>query len=67
MLLDRNAVSQIRARYEGGTVVAEERDFLDMLADVDVRINPLLFAMEGNGRGNPAPRCSRPSSRKRPH
>lgn len=55
VLPDRNTVSQIKARYEGGTVVAENRDFLDMLADLDVRINPLLFAMEGNGRGIPAP------------
>lgn len=55
VLPDRNAVSQIRARYEAGEVVAGDRDFLDMLADLDVRINPLLFAMEGNGRGIPAP------------
>jgi len=55
VLPDRNAVSQIKARYEGGTVTAGERDFLDMLADLDVRINPLLFAIEGNGRSIPAP------------
>lgn len=55
VLPDRNVVAQIKARYDGGTVVAADRDFLDMLADLEVRINPLLFAMEGNGRGIRAP------------
>jgi len=55
VLPDRNVVSQIKTRYEGGAVVAPSRDFLDMLADLEVRINPLLFAMEGNDRGIPAP------------
>lgn len=55
VLPDRNVVAQIKARYDGGAVVAADRDFLDMLADLEVRINPLLFAMEGNGRGIPTP------------
>lgn len=55
ILLDRNVVGQIRARYEDGTVIAESRDFLDLLAELEIRINPLLFAIEGNGRGIPAP------------
>lgn len=55
VLPDRNVVGQIKARYEGGTVVASTQDFLDVLNDLDVRINPMLFAMEGNGRKLPAP------------
>lgn len=55
VLPDRNVISQIKARYDGGVVVGAGRDFLDMLADLEVRINPLLFAMEGNGRGIPSP------------
>lgn len=55
VLPDRNVVAQIKARYDDGAVVAADRDFLDMLADLEVRINPLLFAMEGNGRGIPSP------------
>lgn len=54
VLPDRNVVAQIKARYSGGAVVTADRDFLDMLADLEVRINPLLFAMEGNGRGIPS-------------
>jgi hypothetical protein len=55
VLPDRNVISQIKARYDGGAVVAEGRDFLDMLADLEIRINPLLFAMEGNSRSIPSP------------
>jgi hypothetical protein len=55
VLPDRNAIGQIKARYVDGAVVAEGRDFLDMLADIEVRINPLLFALEGNGREIPSP------------
>jgi hypothetical protein len=56
ILPDRNVIGQIRARYEDGTVTAGNRDFLDILADQEVRINPLLYAIEGNGRGIPV--CS---------
>lgn len=52
---DRNVVGQIRARYEGGDIVGGGRDFLDVLNDMAVRINPMLFAMEGNGRRMPSP------------
>lgn len=55
VLPDRNVISQIKARYEGGAIVAPNRDFLDMLADLEVRVNPLLFALEGNERGIPSP------------
>lgn len=55
VILDRNVVGRIKSRYEGGTVLASDGDFLDVLNDLDVRINPLLFAMEGNGRGIPSP------------
>lgn len=55
VLPDRNVVGQIKARYQDGTVVASTQDFLDVLNDLHVRINPMLFAMEGNGRSLPAP------------
>lgn len=55
MLVDRNVVSEIIRRFDGGKKVGVEPDFLDLFADTPVRINPLLFAMEGNARGIPAP------------
>lgn len=55
MLVDRNVVSEIIRWFDGGKKVGVEPDFLDLFADTPVRINPLLFAMEGNARGIPAP------------
>jgi len=55
LLVDRNVVSQIVARLENGQKRREERDFLDLFADQSVRINPLLFVMEGNRRSIPTP------------
>lgn len=55
VLPDRNVVGQIKARYQDGTVVSSTQDFLDLLTDLDVCINPMLFAMESNGRNLPTP------------
>jgi hypothetical protein len=55
ILADRNVVSQIVSRFENGTATRAESDFLDLLAGRSVRINPLLFAMEGNAKKIPTP------------
>ena len=55
ILPDRNVITQIKGRFEGDKVVGAGRDFLDMLTGLEVRINPLLYAMEGNNRGIPSP------------
>ncbi|AFL54908.1 hypothetical protein ABIE78_000025 [Sinorhizobium fredii] len=53
ILPDRNVISQIKGRFEGGSVVGAGQDFLDLLAEQEVRLNPLLFAIEGNDRRIP--------------
>lgn len=55
ILVDRNVVSQIIARFDGGRRTGREPDFLDLFADYPVRINPLLFVLEGNARSLPTP------------
>ncbi|RWC92298.1 MAG: hypothetical protein EOS72_01905 [Mesorhizobium sp.] len=59
VLVDRNVVSEIIGRFDGGKNVGAEPDFLDLFADRPVRINPLLFAMEGNARRIPSPELLR--------
>ncbi|MDE8654268.1 hypothetical protein [Novosphingobium album (ex Liu et al. 2023)] len=53
VLVDRNVVTQIVGRFENGQARRSDRDFLDLFADQPIRINPLLYAMEGNGRTIP--------------
>ena len=53
VLVDRNVVTEIVSRFENGVKVGAEPDFLDVFADDPVRINPLLYAMEGNARAIP--------------
>lgn len=55
ILIDRNIVSQIVGRFDGGKAVSTDPDFLDLFADRPVRINPVLSAMEGNTRAIPTP------------
>ncbi|MCA1397948.1 hypothetical protein [Bradyrhizobium sp. BRP56] len=55
ILLDRNVVSEIVGRFEGGKMTGSRSDFLDLLASKPMRINPVLFAMEGNVRAMPTP------------
>jgi hypothetical protein len=55
VLVDRNIVSELTRRFDRGKPKSVEPDFLDLFADQSVRINPLLFAMEGNKRRIPTP------------
>lgn len=59
VLPDRNIISEIAARFESGRCASDQPDFLDLLADLPVRINPLLFALEGNSRAFPDPVAAR--------
>jgi hypothetical protein len=59
ILLDRNVVSEIVERFDGAKDIGGRSDFLDLLADKPVRINPVLFAMEGNVRAMPTPELVR--------
>ncbi|NWB69852.1 hypothetical protein [Pseudomonas sp. I8001] len=53
---DRCTFSELSGRFRDGAKTNEDdRDFLDLFADHTVRINPLLFALEGNVRSNPSP------------
>lgn len=51
---DRCVVAQLQARLKNGvTKQAAEKDFIDLFADTAVRINPMLFVLEGDGGQNP--------------
>lgn len=53
---DKCTVSELLGRFRDGTKTNEDdKDFLDLIADCPVRINPLLYALEGNVRSNPPP------------
>ena len=54
ILPDRNIITEIAGRFDGGKKVGRDPDFLDLFEDDPVRINPMLFAMEGNGLALPA-------------
>lgn len=54
ILPDRNILSEISGRFEAGKAIRRNgSDFIDLFASNEVRINPLLAAMEGNGRAIP--------------
>jgi hypothetical protein len=53
LLLDRNAVTELASRFNGGVTTGRTPDFLDMFAGQPVRLNPLLYAIEGNARSAP--------------
>jgi hypothetical protein len=60
VLPDRCVVAQLEARLQGGKTRNElEEDFLDLFAHSPVRINPLLFVLEGNARRTPTPEQAR--------
>lgn len=59
ILPDRNIITEIAGRFDGGKRVGRNPDFLDLFEDDPVRINPMLFAMEGNGRTLPTPEAAR--------
>lgn len=56
ILTDRNVVSKIVSRFENGVRRGRHApDFIDLFADQPIRINPLLFVLEGNNRSIPTP------------
>lgn len=55
ILLDRNVVTEIVSRFEGGQKKGRDPDFLDLFENDAIRINPLLCALEGNSRSIPDP------------
>jgi hypothetical protein len=55
ILVDRNVVTEIVSRFEGGRKKGREPDFLDLFEDLPVCINPILYAIEGNTRAMPGP------------
>jgi hypothetical protein len=59
ILPDRNIISEIAGRFDDGTKVNRASDFLDLFEGDPVRINPMLFALEGNGRAVPTPDVAR--------
>jgi len=54
-LLDRNIVTEIVSRFDGGNLVGREPAFIDLFHDEPVRLNPLFYALEGNVRALPNP------------
>lgn len=50
VLLDRNVVSEIFSRFEGGILRGRDPDFIDLFADLPVHLNPMPFVLEGNAR-----------------
>lgn len=60
IFLDRNAVSEIKAKFHGGklqTVGQKGKDYFDLLAQQTCGcvLNPLPFALEGNATQLPSP------------
>ncbi len=53
ILLDRNIITEIAGRFRGGKKVGRAPDFLDLFENHPVRVNPMLFALEGNQRAFP--------------
>lgn len=59
VLPDRNIVTEIVSRFDGGVLKGRAPDFIDLFKDSAVQINPMLFALEGNGRTLPDPELAR--------
>jgi hypothetical protein len=56
VLPDRCTVSEIARRFQDGEKTkADDQDFLDFFQGKRIRINPLLYALEGNRRESPSP------------
>ncbi|MBP0633453.1 hypothetical protein [Cupriavidus sp. AcVe19-1a] len=56
VLLDRCTISELAGRFrDGRKTKPADQDFLDLFAGQRVRINPLLFALEGNTGQAPTP------------
>lgn len=53
---DRCTITELIGRFlNGKKTESANDDFLDFFADQHIRVNPLLFALEGNLRKNPTP------------
>lgn len=53
---DRCTITELIGRFRDGKKTnTEDKDFLDFFANRHIRINPLLFALEGNLKKNPPP------------
>ena len=59
ILPDRNIISDIVGRFEAGRPVRREPDFLDLFENQNVRISPLVAALEGNRREIPTAEVAR--------
>jgi hypothetical protein len=56
VLPDRCVVAQLNARLKNGVTKPEVgKDFIDLFADNAIRINPMLFVLEGDDGENPTP------------
>ena len=56
VLPDRCTISELKGRFHNGAKRnVDDKDFLDFFEENGVRINPLLYALEGNLRRNPTP------------
>jgi hypothetical protein len=55
VLLDRNLIYEIIRRFDRGKPRSTESDILHLITGWPVRINPILFAMEGKERRFPTP------------
>lgn len=55
VLPDRNIATQLIGRFDSGRRTGRDPDFLDLFENSPVRINPMLFALEGNQRALPSP------------
>lgn len=55
VLLDRNVVTEIVGRFEAGRLDEPHSDFIDLIAGRKVRLNPMLWVLEGNEREIPTP------------
>jgi hypothetical protein len=56
VLPDRCTITELKGRFRDGIKKNEDdKDFLDFFEGDGIRINPLLYALEGNLRRNPTP------------
>ncbi len=56
VLPDRCTITELKGRFcDGIKKNSDDKDFLDFFEGEGIRINPLLYALEGNLRRNPTP------------
>lgn len=52
---DRNIITEVVSRFEGGRSRGRNPDFLDLFEGRPIKINPMIAVMEGNGRALQTP------------